>query len=145
MNRKLLVRASTMRTFNGKRSNCAQVPPGVPQRSICLGTTLVCNLCQWKHLLDIAAYITMKRERDWKNGLECKEVCSPRFYKIGKKQRETKCYINNNLVRNEPVRKYLSLILSTNSSWNAHVDEVILKAWKALNFILNLTWTKLPV
>lgn len=55
-----------------------------------------------------------------------------------KKKHETKYYISCNLVQKESTYKYLDVILSTGCSWNDHVDEVMVKAGKALYIQWNL-------
>lgn len=43
---------------------------------------------------------------------------------------------------NKPMYKYLDVKLSSNCSWNAHMDDVIVKARSALNFIQrNSKWS----
>lgn len=52
-----------------------------------------------------------------------------------KKKIDTRGSVNNDFIKTECTCKYLNVALSNDCSWNAQVDDVVLKAGRVLNFI----------
>lgn len=146
--------------LNGKKSDYVDVTSGVPQGSV-LGPLLFLiyindisvgiSSCIRLFADDCVVYRKIKSSDDvaqlqadldriqswcstWKMNLNHKKCVNLCFTKK-RKQIESQYFINNNPITKELTYKYLGVILSSDCSWNAHIEEVVLKAGRAMNFI----------
>lgn len=70
----------------------------------------------------------------WKMQLNAKKCVHVPFTKK-KKKIETCYFLNSDIINQQFIYKYLGVTFSSDCSWNAHVNNVVTKAARALNFI----------